>query len=112
MLRRKQNKKITVIWDDDKQEETYLTTSDDDSIKRKITECIGLLEDGFIMGETVPSKLTPKEYLEKGFTFVKHVALVDGWRMIYGMRGINKYEILAVILDYDDHKKYDNRFNY
>jgi len=28
------------------------------------------------------------------------------------MRGINKYEILAVILDYDDHKKYDNRFNY
>ncbi len=38
--------------------------------------------------------------------------LPDGWRIIYTITTPNKIEILAIILEWSDHKGYEKRFGY
>jgi hypothetical protein len=38
--------------------------------------------------------------------------LPDGWRLIYTLSTPNKIEILAIILEWFDHKNYERRFGY
>jgi len=38
--------------------------------------------------------------------------LPDGWRLIYTIKTPNKVQILAVILEWFDHKEYERKFNY
>jgi len=54
----------------------------------------------------------PKKYVQKyGINSLYKYDLPNGWRLIYTIRG-SEIEIVAVILEWMNHKEYDRRFGY
>lgn len=63
-------------------------------------------------GIQVPKDQIPKEYIGKyGVTNLWKVNLPDYWRMVYTIVG-NELEIISILLEFMDHKKYDKLFRY
>ncbi len=77
-------------------------------IKRAIDD----LKENPLCGIKIPSNLWPKEYIRKyNIDNLRKYDLPDGWRMIYTLRG-NEVEIISVIIEWFDHKKYERKFKY
>ncbi|MFA5412658.1 MAG: hypothetical protein WC350_04915 [Candidatus Micrarchaeia archaeon] len=65
-----------------------------------------------LCGIKVPRKLWPKEYVKKyGIDNLWKYNLPRGWRMTYTLR-MEEVCILAVALEWMDHKDYERRFGY
>ena len=63
-------------------------------------------------GIQVQKKLIPNEYIEKyGLTNLWKVNLPDFWRMLYTITG-DEIEIIAILLEFMNHKTYDKKFGY
>ena len=63
-------------------------------------------------GIQVPKDQIPKEYVSMyGVTNLWKVNLPDYWRMVYTIIG-NELEIISILLEFMDHKKYDKIFRY
>jgi hypothetical protein len=78
------------------------------SIKQKIE----FLKHNPEYGIHIEKKKIPKEYVEKfDAENLWKVDLSGYWRMIYTIRG-SEVEILTVVLDIIDHKRYDKKFGY
>jgi len=72
---------------------------------------VDLLENPFA-GVVVPRRLWPREYVRRyKINHLRKYDLPDGWRLVYSIKG-NDIEIVAVILDWFDHKGYEKRFGY
>jgi Txe/YoeB family toxin of Txe-Axe toxin-antitoxin module len=70
-----------------------------------------LLENPFC-GIRVPSKLWPKEYIQKYcIDNLRKYDLPNGWRLLYTIRG-NEVEIISVLIEWLSHKKYERLFKY
>ena len=76
----------------------------------KAFEKIG--QDAFC-GIQIPKKVFPKEYVLKYHidTLWKY-DLPSGWRRIYTLTSDGEIEIIAAILEWLPHKKYEQRFKY
>jgi hypothetical protein len=71
----------------------------------------GLLENPLV-GVVIPKRLWPREYvLRYRIDNLRKYDLPGGWRLIYSIKG-NDVEIIAVILEWFDHKGYEKRFGY
>ena len=104
-------KKIEVIFENKKLEKSYEQYSDNDPLKKKIDKIITEIKNNPAYGQQIPNKNVPKEYIKKGFNNAFWVRINDSWRLIYTLTG-DKVEILAIILDVFDHKKYERKFKY
>ena len=63
-------------------------------------------------GMQIPKKQIPKEYIIKyGVTNLWKINLPDYWRMTYTIIG-NELEIISILLEFMDHKRYDKVFGY
>ena len=63
-------------------------------------------------GVHLNKKKIPKEYIIKYDTGnIWKINLSGAWRMIYTIRG-NEVEIISLILDIFDHKRYEKKFKY
>lgn len=63
-------------------------------------------------GEHISRKKIPAEYFEKhGVENLWKLNLNSFWRMIYTVHG-NNIEVISIILEVLDHKKYDRKFGY
>ena len=63
-------------------------------------------------GTQIEKSKIPKEYVLKyGVTNLWKINLPDYWRMVYTIVG-NELEIISVLLEFMDHKGYDERFGY
>lgn len=63
-------------------------------------------------GIQIKKKQIPKMYIIKyGITNLWKVNLPDFWRMMYTITG-NEIEIISILLDFMDHKKYNKLFGY
>jgi hypothetical protein len=61
---------------------------------------------------SVPRRLWPREYIRKyHINNLWKYDLPNGWRLIYTMRN-DKVEIMAVIIEWFSHKKYERKFGY
>jgi len=57
-------------------------------------------------------KLIPKEYIKKyQIDNLWKYDLPNGWRLLYSL-GRDEIEIIAIILEWMDHKNYERRFGY
>ena len=82
-------------------EATYLMKIVNKGISRKLT-----------VGKKVPKKLWPKGYIKKyGITNLWKLDLDKHWRMLYTITG-DQAELIGIVLDVMDHKKYDRKFGY
>jgi hypothetical protein len=60
----------------------------------------------------VPKNLIPKEYIRKyGIDNLWKYDLPNGWRLLYSLSK-DKVLLLAIILEWLDHKNYERRFGY
>lgn len=75
---------------------------------------VELLKENIHYGQPIAKKLIPAEYKTKyGITNLFRVELPYFWRMLYTLTaGSSGIEIIVLVLDIIDHKKYDKKFGY
>ena len=65
-----------------------------------------------LCGIKIPSKLQPKEYVQKyQIDNLRKYDLPNSWRLLYTLRG-NEVEIISVLIEWLNHKDYDRTFGY
>ena len=102
-----------VVFADDSLERTFNALSEDDWLKKALRRAIFDLKENVFAGERIPKNLTPKEYKQKyAVDNIWWFPLPNSWRLIYSVITPSSTEILAVILEYFDHKNYARRFGY
>ena len=102
-----------VIFADDKLEKAFLDLPDDDWLKKAIQRAISDLKENIFAGESIRKELIPKEYKKSyGVDNLWWFPLPKAWRLIYSVITPSNVEILALILEYFDHKNYAKRFGY
>jgi len=63
-------------------------------------------------GKRIPKRLIPREYIAKhGVTNLWKLNLDRYWRMIYTIVG-NEIQLVSIILEVLNHKRYDRKFGY
>ena len=93
-------------------EDYFLSLPEKSPIKKGIQKAINKLKENVFYGQTIEKKLIPKEYILKyGIDNLWWFPLPDGWRFVYSI-ATNESEVLAVIIEYFDHKNYAKRFGY
>jgi hypothetical protein len=75
---------------------------------------VELIKENIHYGQPIAKKLIPAEYKAKyGITNLFRVELPTFWRMLYTLTaGSSGIEIIVLVLDIVDHKKYDKKFGY
>ena|SRR3989338_7985556 len=88
----------------------------DDKFNRQLLMAIERETDNLVInphrGIQIPKKQIPREYVIKyGITNLWKINLPDYWRMTYTITG-NELEIISILLEFMDHKRYDKVFGY
>ena len=94
-------------------EEAYNNLAENSPLKKSIRRTIKRLKENVFCGEKISGDRVPKEYIQK--YKIKNLwgyPLANGWRLVYSIVTPSNIEILAVIIEYFDHKNYERRFNY
>jgi len=93
-------------------EDDFLSLPDNSIIKKGIQRAIIKLKENIFAGENIRKELIPKEYIQKYLIDnLWWYPLPDAWRLIYSI-ATDKSEVLAIIIEYFDHKNYAKRFGY
>jgi len=89
-----------------------ITKSDYQTLLNSIKQKIEFLKENPQYGIHIPKNKIPKEYIKNyDANNLWKVNLSGVWRMIYTIRG-SEIEIIALILDIINHKKYNKKFGY
>jgi len=90
---------------DSKQEEAILNA---------FLQKVELIKENVHYGQPIAKKLIPVEYkIKYGITNLFRVELPNFWRMLYTLTaGSSGIEIIVLVLDIINHKKYDKKFGY
>lgn len=89
-----------------------ITKSDHQVLFNSIKQKIDFLKANPRYGIHISKDKIPKEYIQKfDINNLWKINLSGAWRMLYSIRG-NEIEILSLILDILDHKKYNKKFGY
>ena len=109
MFRKRADK---VVFADDSMEEAFNSLSEEDWLKKALRKAIQDLKENAFCGERVPKRLMPKVYVQKyGIDNLFWYSLPKAWRLVYSVIAPNNVEILAVIIEYFNHKNYERRFH-
>lgn len=94
-------------------EKAFLDLAENSPLRKSIKRAIEKLKQNVFAGESIPKDRIPKEYIQKyKITNLWWYPLADSWRLVYSVVTPNNVEILAVIIEYFDHKNYERRFGY
>jgi len=101
-----------VIFAESETEEAFNSLSDEDQTKKAILKVFIKLKENVYCGEKIRRKLIPKEYIIKYcIDNLFWYKLTKDWRLVYSIVG-NNIEVVAVIIDYFNHKGYERKFHY
>ena len=102
-----------VVFAENKIEKEFVGLSEGDEIKKYIRRAIDDIKQNAFCGIPIPKRLFPKEYIQKyQVNNLWKYDLPDAWRLIYTIKTPNKVQILAVILEWFNHKDYERKFHY
>ena len=105
---------IQFIDEKTKEEFERLRSSDDNEKKeiyRWLARAFEDIKENCFCGIQIPKKLIPEEYLSKNIHNLWKYNLPNAWRLLYSIEH-GKVLVLAIILEWMDHKAYERRFNY
>jgi len=104
-----------IVFADERVKEAFDKLKDSPSEKRLYEMLVRAFNDiekfpnSFIH---IKQKLIPKEYITKyGIDNLWKYDLPNGWRLLYSL-GKDEIEIIAIILEWMNHKNYERRFGY
>ncbi len=102
-----------VIFVDESLEKSFNGLSEIDPIKKALIRAIKTLQEDAFSGRNVKKKLIPKLFIQKyGLNNLWIYNLPDGWRMLYVLTPSEEVQIIAVILDWMNHKDYERLFKF
>ena len=102
-----------VAFAEDALERAFNSLAENSPLKKSINKSITDLKENIFCGEPIKKELIPKEYIKKYLiNNLWWCPLSKGWRLVYSVVNPNDIEILAVIIEYFDHKNYARRFGY
>ncbi|MBS3079356.1 hypothetical protein J4218_04495 [Candidatus Pacearchaeota archaeon] len=102
-----------VVFAEDQIENDFNKLNNKEDIKKGILRAIEDIKQNAFCGIPIPKRLFPKEYVQKyQINNLWKYDLPDGWRLIYSLKTPSKIQILAIILEWFDHKEYERRFHY
>jgi len=102
-----------IVFANNKTEKNFNKLKETDEIKIYLKRAIKDIMQNAYCGRPLPKRLFPKEYIQKyKINNLWKYDLPDGWRLLYTITTPNKVEILAIILEWFNHKEYERRFNY
>jgi len=82
----------------------------DKSLHKHLVIALDDIQKNAFCGIQLPKKLIPKKY--QCHENLWKYNLPDAWRLIYTIKSPNKVEVVSVILDWMDHKKYERLFKF
>lgn len=83
-----------------------------EQLLNSINSAIKNIKSDYKYGDLIPKKYITKAAIQKyGSDKILRVELVGYWRLLYTIIG-DEVKIIAFILEYMDHKEYNNLFSY
>ncbi|MBI4214453.1 hypothetical protein HY546_00505 [archaeon] len=115
-MKKEDGRPIRVMFADDRLKAAFEKISrvsfEDRSLNKLLTRAFDDLKGNPFVGIKIPKRLWPKDYIQKfQVNNVWKYDLPNAWRLIYTIKGTS-VEIIAVLLEWFDHKNYERRFNY
>ena len=102
-----------VVFAEASLESAFNSLAKNSPLKKALDKAIAKLNENVFCGEQIPKDRIPKEYAQKyKINNLWWYPLPKGWRLVYSVVNPNSVEILAVIIEYFDHKNYERRFKY
>ena len=85
---------------------------EDQRLAGSIREVITKLKENPEAGVKIPRRLWPREYIVKyAITNLWKYDLIDGWRLIYFIRG-DKVAVVSVLIEWMGHTHYNRTMNH
>ena len=101
-----------VVFADEDLEKAFNSLPESDPIKKAIRRAFTNLKENAFCGERIRKELIPKTFIQKyKIDNLLWYPLPAGWWLVYSIVR-DDVELLAVILEWFDHKDYEKRFNY
>lgn len=102
-----------VVFVDESLEKSFNELNEIDPIKKALIRAITALQEDAFSGRNVKKSLIPKPLIQKyGLNNLWIYNLPDGWRMLYVLTPSEEVQIIAVVLDWMNHKDYEKLFNF
>ena len=102
-----------VVFIDDELQKDFEKLTPEDPIKKGLTRAIKDLQENAFCGRNVKKSLIPANLAKKyGINNLWIYNLPNAWRMIYALTPSKEIEIIAVVLDWMDHKDYERLFGF
>jgi hypothetical protein len=98
-----------VVFIDDELEKAFEGLKDNDSLKKGLIKAIQEISQNAFCGRNVKKVLIPKKYSNLNNLWVYN--LPSAWRLVYSLSP-GEIKIIAVILDWMDHKDYERLFGF
>ena len=85
----------------------------DKDLYNQIDKATDEISKNIFCGRNVKKKLIPKKVTQKyGFNNLWIYNLRSGWRLLYSVTSPDKVQILAIVLDWMNHKDYEKLFKF
>ncbi|MBN2517329.1 MAG: hypothetical protein JXB14_00630 [Candidatus Altiarchaeota archaeon] len=79
----------------------------------EIEDALAEISKDLFCCRNVRKRLIPKKYVRKyGINNLWIYNLRDGWRLLYSVVNPSKIEVLAIVLEWMDHKSYERLFGF
>ena len=102
-----------VVFVDGSLEKSFNELNKVDPVKKALIRAISTLQEDAFSGRNVKKNLIPKSLIQKyGLNNLWIYNLPDGWRMLYVLTPSEEVQIIAVILDWMNHKDYEKLFKF
>ena len=102
-----------VVFINEELEKSFNEMPDNDAIKKGIIRAIGFIQENLSCGRNVKKELIPEKLIEKySLNNLWIYDLPKGWRLLYSVTSGGEIEIIAVVLDWMDHKDYERLFGF
>jgi len=102
-----------VVFIDDSLEDAFNSLTENDPTKKALIKAIKDIKENCYCGRNVKKKLIPKKLVEKhGINNLWIYNLPSAWRLLYSLTNSGEIELIAVVLDWMNHKDYERLFKF
>jgi len=102
-----------VVFVDNSLEDAFNGLTEKDPTKKALTKAIRDIKENCYCGRNVKKKLIPKKLIKKyGINNLWIYNLPSSWRLLYSLTNSGEIELIAVVLDWMNHKDYEKLFKF
>ncbi len=102
-----------IVFVDEELQKSFEELPEEDPIKKGLIKSIRELQEDAFCGRNVKKNLIPKELIQKyNINNLWLYNLPNAWRMLYSLTPSEEVKIIAVILNWMNHKDYERLFKF